>query len=606
MATKNTLKNWFKQGMKPLENQFAEWIDSFWHKDDKIPVNSVVDLTQILNAKAEAAELDAHKTDTNAHDDIRGELSTKIDYSDIINELDSNETQKPLSAAMGKELNVKVDAANGSGGFIAPYDFGTDIPTQQAFTDYAMNYIFGLDALNHSQLELFNGTKVQNLFDKRVWQLANTPNTMPPIFSWEMALIVSEAQRNFTADPIKTNEISDNSVTDAKLGNRTLTDAAAANTLPATGTLTSILQTVRNCLKWLVELFNTSTGHDHNGTNSKKVSYNDLNDTPSIPAAPGTLNTDNTLPIPILPSAEPLSGNINLHRIAKTGKYSDLSGAPIVNNSIIIFKQGGIIKGSITLNQTDNKTIDLDAGGVGGNVTINGNALPALRLYKKDNAYGVQLVGLFDTDLIDYLNGNAFLCLLRIKKRKDPITNAMNVRWGIWYDKEVETSASPFLGYNNNFYFHSPMGMGDRFCDLQYRIKPVPANFDSDGLMFSQLTNQMALVRRLFVFFTEAGPTNEYILLDPFTITTKSGLYIKSSLLGHNKINIADITADKPFVCVRFGLALAVRVGGKFIVGDILKIKLNFKVEPDYNPLLQGISNVKLSEVMNTRFKRNV
>jgi hypothetical protein len=212
-------------------------------------------------------------------------VDDKVNIADIVDALDSSDTQKPLSANMGKELKVMVDAANGSGGFIPPNDFGTATPTQQSFTDYAMNYIFGADAANHDPTELFNGTKVQNLNDYRVWQLANTPNTTPSVFTWEAALVISEAQRNFTANPIVTNEITDNSVTDAKLGSRTLTDATAASTLPATGMLTAILQTVRNCLKWLAAQFDTGTGHSHNGTDSRKVSYSDLNDKPTIPAA---------------------------------------------------------------------------------------------------------------------------------------------------------------------------------------------------------------------------------------------------------------------------------------------------------------------------------
>lgn len=58
MATdKNTLKNWFKTGLKPTQAQFwASW-DSFWHKDESIPISSVENLTTVLNAKAEAAQL---------------------------------------------------------------------------------------------------------------------------------------------------------------------------------------------------------------------------------------------------------------------------------------------------------------------------------------------------------------------------------------------------------------------------------------------------------------------------------------------------------------------------------------------------------------------
>jgi hypothetical protein len=151
------------------------------------------------------------------------DLATQSDVVDVLKKddvldvLNDTSTDKALSANMGRELAVRIDASNGSGGFIDPYDFGTATPTQQALTDYAMGFIFKSDAANHDPLEIFNGTKVQNLNDKRVWQLANTPATDPAIFEWMVALVVSEAQRNFTENPIETAEITDAAVTEGKL-----------------------------------------------------------------------------------------------------------------------------------------------------------------------------------------------------------------------------------------------------------------------------------------------------------------------------------------------------------------------------------------------------
>jgi hypothetical protein len=39
VTARATLKNWFKAGLKPTEAQFANWIDSFFHKsEDEIPL----------------------------------------------------------------------------------------------------------------------------------------------------------------------------------------------------------------------------------------------------------------------------------------------------------------------------------------------------------------------------------------------------------------------------------------------------------------------------------------------------------------------------------------------------------------------------------------
>jgi len=63
----STLKNWFKRGLKPLEEQFAHWLDSYWHKDaNDIPISSIQNLESTLNdlATVEAVEaLDTAKED---------------------------------------------------------------------------------------------------------------------------------------------------------------------------------------------------------------------------------------------------------------------------------------------------------------------------------------------------------------------------------------------------------------------------------------------------------------------------------------------------------------------------------------------------------------
>lgn len=49
-TSREQLKAWFRRGMKPLQSQFAAWIDSFWHKDDSIPMASVEGLADALNS----------------------------------------------------------------------------------------------------------------------------------------------------------------------------------------------------------------------------------------------------------------------------------------------------------------------------------------------------------------------------------------------------------------------------------------------------------------------------------------------------------------------------------------------------------------------------
>lgn len=61
--------------------------------------------------------------------------------------------------------------------------------------------------------------------------------------------------------------------------------------------------------------------------------------------------------------------NSGLATVATTGDYNDLinkPSIPTVNNPTITITQGGVTKGSFTLNQSSNQTIDVDAGGGGG------------------------------------------------------------------------------------------------------------------------------------------------------------------------------------------------------------------------------------------------
>ena len=54
MATdKTTLRNWFKTGLKPTQAQFWAWMDSYWHKDEKIAISNIENLGNILDAKAD-------------------------------------------------------------------------------------------------------------------------------------------------------------------------------------------------------------------------------------------------------------------------------------------------------------------------------------------------------------------------------------------------------------------------------------------------------------------------------------------------------------------------------------------------------------------------
>ncbi|WP_432221245.1 hypothetical protein ACRASX_10970 [Flavobacterium sp. TMP13] len=131
MATKNTVKNWFLTGLKPTQTQFHAFFDSIFWKGEKIPVADIEGISEILDAKAEAAVLDAHLIDTGAHaelflgkEDKRnkgiaggyapldefGRLS--LAYLKYVNDLVTGGYDAVLTAEQGKLLQEQINGIN--------------------------------------------------------------------------------------------------------------------------------------------------------------------------------------------------------------------------------------------------------------------------------------------------------------------------------------------------------------------------------------------------------------------------------------------------------------------------------------------------------------
>ena len=79
MTPKKTLKKWFSNLMKPAQEHFAAWIDSFWHKSEKIPMDTIEGLPRAIENTVSAGQLLNHINDTNAH---RALFDEKVDKED--------------------------------------------------------------------------------------------------------------------------------------------------------------------------------------------------------------------------------------------------------------------------------------------------------------------------------------------------------------------------------------------------------------------------------------------------------------------------------------------------------------------------------------------
>lgn len=67
MVNLNTIKNWFKTGYKPTQQQFWDTWDSFFHKEDQIPISNIENLNNRFDEKADDESLTNHINDQNAH-----------------------------------------------------------------------------------------------------------------------------------------------------------------------------------------------------------------------------------------------------------------------------------------------------------------------------------------------------------------------------------------------------------------------------------------------------------------------------------------------------------------------------------------------------------
>ena len=99
------------------------------------------------------------------------------------------------------------------------------------------------------------------------------------------------------------------------------TSASAASSSAATSTAQATLSK-----SWAVGGTGSRTGED---TNNAKY----WSEQAQAAAGGGVLNTDNTTSQPVN-SNESLSSNINLHKVSKTGNYSDLNGLPTIPTAL--------------------------------------------------------------------------------------------------------------------------------------------------------------------------------------------------------------------------------------------------------------------------------
>lgn len=131
MADLNTIKNWFRTGLKPTQEQFWATWDSFRHKGEGVPASDVAGLDTLLLNKVDTVALNDHANNVDSHSSLFAAKEDKASkgvaggyapldmfikvsstYLNIVNNLITGGTESLLSAEQGKLLKAEIDAIN--------------------------------------------------------------------------------------------------------------------------------------------------------------------------------------------------------------------------------------------------------------------------------------------------------------------------------------------------------------------------------------------------------------------------------------------------------------------------------------------------------------
>ena len=129
----STLRRWFSNFKKPTQEQFWAWLDSYWHKSERIPMDTIDGLNAALERTLSADQLQNHLTDSQAHsglfdrkvDKEAGKTLTSNDYTNDEKRTNQSNAQKRV---VGLTVTGDVDK-------IITITFADGTALQAPFTD---------------------------------------------------------------------------------------------------------------------------------------------------------------------------------------------------------------------------------------------------------------------------------------------------------------------------------------------------------------------------------------------------------------------------------------------------------------------------------------
>lgn len=187
IVSRSQLKMWFRRGLKPLEVQFHSWIDSYWHKNDSIPMSSIDGLNDALNQRTISIDDALSNTSTNpvqnkivkAALDGKAPIAHRHEFSEIDgyipptydDELDANSENAVKNSVVTGELNNKAPVNHNHDSVYAPLGHNHDGVYQPA-GNYADAYH------NHDSRYLTQHQDISGKQDKTDNSLLTTVKTI--------------------------------------------------------------------------------------------------------------------------------------------------------------------------------------------------------------------------------------------------------------------------------------------------------------------------------------------------------------------------------------------------------------------------------------------
>lgn len=133
ITPKKTLYKWFSNFMKPAQEHFRALIDSFYHKNEPIPMSSIDGLSKAIEDTVSAKQLLNHINDTNAHSALFDELKRQIQAIQTILQVDDVNldtlqeivTELKSNAKLQELIDKKVNKEEGKG--LSSNDFTNEL-----------------------------------------------------------------------------------------------------------------------------------------------------------------------------------------------------------------------------------------------------------------------------------------------------------------------------------------------------------------------------------------------------------------------------------------------------------------------------------------------